>query len=441
MTRHPPLALLVASLAFTLVACGPMSSDHEDAGGGDASTFDDAGPADDAGVPEDASGDAGGDPDAGLVEDAGGSDAGPGCDSDGDGTCDDEDLCPGFDDRSDTDGDGRPDGCDCDTAEICGASELCTEIDGGVDCELDADGDGVPASLDCDDTEPTVHPGAMERCDGFDTDCDPLTEEPSLSRDGAPAADLHAAIAMGGLVEICDPLPLRNPGDSYTNPVTIVGRTADAEIIIERGVIDIETITARIEALRVRRSATATGNGGVRVRLGARLELQDAQIEDMLTSAINASGPGSVVEMTGGRIANNRSSYGAIVLERATGTFTNVVFEDNVATSSSRGAGAMWVHGSSANGALAGCTMHRNRTTGSGTGAILVGESFDIYDGTAYLDITGGDFGAAGGVDDNDPHDLIVSYGVPAVTSLIVSEVTSDLRCTASSSGNTCVEP
>ena len=37
---------------------------------------------------------------------------------------------------------------------------------------VDADGDGVPAGDDCDDADPSVAPGAEERCDGRDNDCD-----------------------------------------------------------------------------------------------------------------------------------------------------------------------------------------------------------------------------------------------------------------------------
>ena len=40
---------------------------------------------------------------------------------------------------------------------------------------LDGDGDGSPACLaDCDDSDPEVRPGAVERCDGIDHDCDGL---------------------------------------------------------------------------------------------------------------------------------------------------------------------------------------------------------------------------------------------------------------------------
>ena len=45
---------------------------------------------------------------------------------------------------------------------------------GGPDAVLpDQDGDGSPVGADCDDTDPTVHPGAVDRpADGVDQDCD-----------------------------------------------------------------------------------------------------------------------------------------------------------------------------------------------------------------------------------------------------------------------------
>ncbi len=45
---------------------------------------------------------------------------GQGGDSDGDGVCDDDDICPGFDDNQDSDGDGIPDGCDTPGDPGCG---------------------------------------------------------------------------------------------------------------------------------------------------------------------------------------------------------------------------------------------------------------------------------------------------------------------------------
>jgi hypothetical protein len=43
----------------------------------------------------------------------------------------------------------------------------------------DADGDGICSgvTMDCDDTDPAINPGAMERCDGVDNDCDSKVDE------------------------------------------------------------------------------------------------------------------------------------------------------------------------------------------------------------------------------------------------------------------------
>jgi len=42
---------------------------------------------------------------------------------------------------------------------------------------VDIDGDGVPAAMDCDETNPAIHPGAMEVCNSVDDDCDMMIDE------------------------------------------------------------------------------------------------------------------------------------------------------------------------------------------------------------------------------------------------------------------------
>ena len=72
-------------------------------------------------------------------------------DTDGDGTCDAQDLCPGGDDSQDADGDGTPDACDdCSlTGQTCDDQDPCTTGDrynANCDCAgtlTDTDGDGT----------------------------------------------------------------------------------------------------------------------------------------------------------------------------------------------------------------------------------------------------------------------------------------------------------
>ncbi len=103
-------------------------------------------------------------------------------DDDGDGYCADLVRCgelsvlPG--DCADNDGLRFP-----------GATERCNGLDD--DCDLvvpapegDGDGDGALACVDCDDDAELVFPGAVEACDGVDSDCDGLTDNLDADGDG-----------------------------------------------------------------------------------------------------------------------------------------------------------------------------------------------------------------------------------------------------------------
>ena len=66
----------------------------------------------------------------------------------------------------------------------------------------DRDGDGYAASIDCDDSNPMVFPGATERCDNVDNDCDGTIDTGIVSGGQLYFQDLDGDGFGNGLVEV-----------------------------------------------------------------------------------------------------------------------------------------------------------------------------------------------------------------------------------------------
>ncbi|MBX3247453.1 MAG: hypothetical protein KF901_09750 [Myxococcales bacterium] len=102
---------------------------------------------------------------------------------------------------------------ECDDGDPCTVGS-CEPDRGCVHEPVDADGDGYPAAsvggracaggTDCDDTNPAIHPGATEICDGVDNDCSGAIDDVPVGCDSdlpdtcASATEIPLAATAGG---------------------------------------------------------------------------------------------------------------------------------------------------------------------------------------------------------------------------------------------------
>ena len=88
----------------------------------------------------------------------------------------------------------------------------------------DADGDGADNDVDCAPFNPSVHPGAFDRCNGIDDDCDGNTDENHVVElsecgTGACATFGTTACVQGSVTPICTPLSAPATVDSVCDGV------------------------------------------------------------------------------------------------------------------------------------------------------------------------------------------------------------------------------
>ena len=119
-------------------------------------------------------------------------------DSNGDGVAD----CMTDDD----DGDGVPDGLDnCPYDANSDQADFDLDTIGDA-CDPDDDNDQAPDEVDCGPFHPTIHPGAAEKCNGLDDDCDgEVDEEQGFSQCGQGVCQHEVNNCEQGEMVFCNP--------------------------------------------------------------------------------------------------------------------------------------------------------------------------------------------------------------------------------------------
>jgi len=256
----------------------------------------------------------------------------------------------------DVDGDGYTLDVDCDDDDAAvypGADELCNGIDDDCDSEIDedavdmgtwyvdVDGDGfgdleseltscddpgeghVTDAADCDDTDEAVFPGAEERCNDVDDDCDGETDEDAV--DAATAyedadGDGYGA-AAGGLTD-CD-----HPSGYVDNADDCDDDDDDtwpgAEEVCEDGVVNDCEGTEADASAACPPSWPGTVDGG---QLGVVADGEGGSGGSAVSSAGDLDGDGLADVLVGAPFDSSQSEDGGrayVVLGGATGTVSS----------------------------------------------------------------------------------------------------------------------
>ena len=120
-------------------------------------------------------------------------------DQNGDGVAD----CAALSNDPDDDGVGAGDNC----PTVWNPWQENMDLDAWGDaCDPDTDGDGVENGADCEPANPLAFPGALERCNGIDDDCDTGIDEgfPDTNGDGVPDCGLPSDADFDGILDVQD---------------------------------------------------------------------------------------------------------------------------------------------------------------------------------------------------------------------------------------------
>lgn len=285
-------------------------------------------------------------------------------DGDADRVCDALDVCDGHADLMDEDNDGVPDACD-----------VCVGANGS-----DSDGDGVPFPCDCDDADAEVVPGAEDRCDGRDNDCDGVVDagsalqargfdllhraasgdadtitETSVSRtfasvDGGEAVEVRLPSGAGDWViyyrEELAPVPEAASPDRFRVVVDRDPRAGDHDFIVGltdgARVFGVQLLDVGANGVSYTASPFAGGDGGTHVngatfpdaaRADSRFPFTEASpytLEFVLGTdphvlVTTADGARGIVRMTPGEVGSLNTSQLALVVSANTASETFVI--------------------------------------------------------------------------------------------------------------------
>ncbi len=241
--------------------------------------------------------------------------------------------------------------------------------DTAADPDDDADEDGFLASEDCDDDEAATWPGAEERCDGEDNDCDGVIPADEADEDGdgnlvcgGDCDDADAELAVHWS-EICDDgLDNDCDGDIDTScEISCSRRVPDDHATIQQA---IDAASDRdVICVEPGTYAENLNLGGARVTLlglyGPTFTILDGGDRDSVV--IFDSGESSETKLQGFTIRGGAAMQGAGVrIIGASPTLEDLIIEDNIAWTHDVGGAGVYVQQGSPT--LTGLVIRDNET-------------------------------------------------------------------------------